>query len=61
MSLAVSHEDSLAVVSVAAIMAVGVNADGQREVLGMQIGTSGPSSCVSWRVWDWVARVVFRQ
>lgn len=47
MSLAVSHEDSLAVVSVAAIMAAGVNADGQREVLGMQIGTSGPSSCVS--------------
>src|SRR5690606_41509516 len=28
------------IVSVAAIMAVGVNADGRREVLGMEIGTS---------------------
>ena len=40
------------IVSVAAIMAVGVNADGRREVLGMEIGTSEarrsrPSSCAS--------------
>jgi transposase-like protein len=38
------------IVSVAAIIAVAVNADGRRGVLGMQIGTSeaepsGPSSC----------------
>jgi transposase-like protein len=41
------------IVSVAVIMAVGVNADGRREVLGMDIGPSeaerpsGPSSCAS--------------
>jgi transposase-like protein len=41
------------IVSVAVIIAVGVNADGRREVLGMEIGTSeaerrsGRSSCAS--------------
>ena len=48
------------IVSVAVIVAVGVNADGRREVLGMDIGpseaetpafagagSSGPSSCAS--------------
>ena len=40
------------IVSVAAIIAVGVNADGRREVLGLEIGTSeasrsGQSSCAS--------------
>ncbi len=41
------------IVSVAVIVAVGVNSDGRREVLGMDIGpseaeTSGPHSCASW-------------
>ena len=40
------------IVSVAVIIAVGVNTDGRREVLGMDVGpseaeTSGPSSCAS--------------
>ncbi len=41
------------IVSVAVIIAVGVNTDGRREVLGMEIGTSEaeaisiPSSCAS--------------
>ena len=40
------------IVSVAVIIAVGVNSDGRREVLGMEIGPSeaepsGPSSCAS--------------
>jgi transposase-like protein len=42
------------IVSVAVIIAVGVNSDGRREVLGMDIGASeadpsGPPSCASWR------------
>lgn len=42
------------IVSVAVIVAVGVNSDGRREVLGMDIGPSRPRpsgrrSCASWR------------
>ncbi len=41
------------IVSVAVIVAVGVNGDGRREVLGMDVApprrrSSGPSSCASW-------------
>ena len=42
------------VVSVAAILAIGVNRQGRREVLGLDLGPSeaasclGPSSCASW-------------
>jgi putative transposase len=42
------------VVSVAAIFAIGANAEGQREVLGLEVGPSeaatclGPSSCSNW-------------
>jgi transposase-like protein len=42
------------IVSVAVIVAVGVNTDGRREVLGLDIGrprprrSGGPSSCASW-------------
>ncbi len=41
------------IVSVAVIVAVGVNTDGRREVLGLDIARrrprpSGPSSCASW-------------
>jgi transposase-like protein len=39
------------IVSVAVIVAVGVNGDGRHEVLGLAIGPrrpSGPTSCVSW-------------
>jgi len=43
------------IVSMAVIVAVGVNSDGRREVLGMDIGPSkprrsGPGSCASWHV-----------
>jgi len=44
------------IVSVAVIVAVGVNTDGRREVLGMDIGPSeaepclGSRSCASWLV-----------
>ncbi len=50
------------IVSVAVFIAVGVNANGRREILGMDIGpseaatpafagagSSGPASCASWR------------
>jgi putative transposase len=41
------------IISVAVIIAVGVNSDGRREVLGMTVGASearpsGPTSCAAW-------------
>ena len=41
------------IVSVAVVIAIGVNADGKREVLGIDIGPSeadtfGPRSCANW-------------
>ena len=41
------------IVNVSVVVATGVNAEGRRELLGLDVGTSedGPSGCRSWGRW----------